>query len=695
MSALLFWQKIEFLKILFVTSTYPLEYYLLVVINAATYIAIISWVYFLLRQHSTFFLKVYVFSVGVLFSLFTRAIEKIEIVSRQGIDYDLAQHFLLAVLGREGMAEIVVKFSFQWGVFFILFLGIAWKLYLNYRRSLVLKITPLIILLIGVGVSFISPEPNVIPRSLGQNSLVYLVKTAWLPIPNIKLDYSVPHDSINILSAQRELTATAISSKKSYLELNAQPKTDLNIELNTKPDQESQAELYIQNQQNDYGIAQGMNVAIIVLESTSANTLPFYPSAAGVKGSTPFMEGLSQHSLFMNETSAIMASTTKSLVTILCGIEPYLGSDVFEATLGVPVDCLAKRLSDRGYDTTFFQTATKNYEGRDGLVEHLGIKRFFSIEDINKEALENKRKIGVLGYEDEVLLDSHRAWLKNKAQNKNEPFMTFYLTLAQHYPYLPVSNINLENENVKNEQAEKKQIENQLIEKEKDNPYLSQFSHSLSYIDGYLEKIIDQYKLYGLYENTLFVFVGDHGEGFGRYHRPWFHNNILYREGVWVPFFIANESLFEKQRKINGEFSLMDVAPTIEYLLGIEKYPAYRGINVLDDKQENSQVFSYCWYPNRCISVTDENYKYIYNFNDSPDELFDRKNDFREQHNIIESHTELAEAYKKLAVAWYNETLLFYDIFYRSIDNNYLTNPESFFQFPSEIFSDHDELTRW
>ena len=52
----------------------------------------------------------------------------------------------------------------------------------------------------------------------------------------------------------------------------------------------------------------------------------------------------------------------------------------------------------------------------------------------------------------------------------------------------------------------------------------------MRYLDFFVRNVIDQYKELGLYDDTIFVIYGDHGEGFGE-HDLYQHDNTIYQEG--------------------------------------------------------------------------------------------------------------------------------------------------------------------
>jgi len=244
--------------------------------------------------------------------------------------------------------------------------------------------------------------------------------------------------------------------------------------------------------------------------------------------------------------------------------------------------------------------------------------------------------------------------------------MAFYLTLAQHHPYL----------NGKKALSDDNDIS---------TSYRNNFVESLTYIDGFLKELVDQYKQVGLYENTLFIIIGDHGEAFGFQHPPRFNNNILYREGLWVPLVIVNASLFPNLVEFDQKNSLIDVAPTIEYMLGMSPSNKYRGLPAFNSSQDRS-TYAACWYKNRCLAVMNKNYKFIYNYGDIPDELYDMKTDLNEQNNIARDLPELRDQYRKEVFRWYSDVMLSYDNFYKSIDENYLSKASSYYQFPRDFY---------
>jgi len=79
-------------------------------------------------------------------------------------------------------------------------------------------------------------------------------------------------------------------------------------------------------------------------------------------------------------------------------------------------------------------------------------------------------------------------------------------------------------------------------------------------------------------EKTLLIFTSDHGEEFQE-HAGWMHSK-LYRETLHVPLFFYWPGVIPPDRVIPGQVRLLDVAPTLLDLLGIDPPPQMQGLSL-------------------------------------------------------------------------------------------------------------------
>jgi arylsulfatase A-like enzyme len=100
------------------------------------------------------------------------------------------------------------------------------------------------------------------------------------------------------------------------------------------------------------------------------------------------------------------------------------------------------------------------------------------------------------------------------------------------------------------------------------------------YTDREIGRLIEKLKNLGLYDNTLIVVTGDHGELFSPHHDYSYHfimktrfghGETHYDEEINVPYFIKlPESIKKEKTKIRGQSSLLSLFPTLMGLLKID-----------------------------------------------------------------------------------------------------------------------------
>jgi lipoteichoic acid synthase len=181
-------------------------------------------------------------------------------------------------------------------------------------------------------------------------------------------------------------------------------------------------------------------------------------------------------------------------------------------------------------------------------------------------------------------------------------------------------------------------------------------------LDHFLKNLFDQYKRLGLYENTIFVLYGDHGEGF-REHGRYMHGDNPYEEGLHVPLLIHAPGWFEEGERVEGLSSQLDVLPTVLEMLGYEVAGRYPGYSLLHELPEDRTLMSSCVYPYRCMASLKGTEKYIYHYGDQPDEFFDLSEDPLEERNLASerSKEELDERREEL-LDWHSRVNAVYGV---------------------------------
>jgi lipoteichoic acid synthase len=366
------------------------------------------------------------------------------------------------------------------------------------------------------------------------------------------------------------------------------------------------------------------NVVIVFLESTRAKSTTLYNEDLDT---TPFLAELANESLVMERAYAVVPHTSKALVASLCGVPPPLDTARTESEPGIiPARCLPDLLEEHGYQSVFFQSATEKFERRPQLVDNMGYEDFFATQHMSKEGFE---ETNYFGYEDNIMLDPSREWLE---ENGDEPFFATYLTATGHHQYV-----------VPNRYGKKRFVEDEEL-----NRYLN----TLRYQDFFLMNLFAQYKDLGLYEDTIFVVLGDHGEGFDE-HGLKQHDNTIYEEGLRIPFVIHQAGRWEGGEWIEPAVSELDILPTVADLLGYRiEGGTYPGASMLAPPEHRTLRAS-CYHVRTCLASIRDDKKYIYHYGNKAEEFFDLSEDPQERHNIIESQgEEKVQALRKDLLRW-------------------------------------------
>jgi arylsulfatase A-like enzyme len=283
-------------------------------------------------------------------------------------------------------------------------------------------------------------------------------------------------------------------------------------------------------------------------------------------------------------------------------------------------------------------------------------------------ALRGKKNIADLAKREDVhpfeggdsLNEQAAAWLSGPLDG---PFFLWLHYMDVHYPYLPrVSRHRL------SDYARFALSLLSLLVKRQAYPrqvLVDLYDDRIRDMDGILAWLLQQLKDHGLYEDTVIVLTADHGEEFWD-HGGWVHRAKLYDELLRVPLIMAGPGL-TPGTVVTNQIGLIDLAPTLLDLLGIEEKPAsFQGTSFLPWLRNGGieppgrYVFSEeihvgarqprLWQQAqtagrsyRVRSCRSEDWKYIWDEEGDKEELYDLGEDPGETKNLADREPEVAE----------------------------------------------------
>lgn len=245
---------------------------------------------------------------------------------------------------------------------------------------------------------------------------------------------------------------------------------------------------------------------------------------------------------------------------------------------------------------------------------------------------------------------------KLKSIDKENPFFMFVGTLGPHDPYkvpqrfldlYDIKDITLPDnfydymEDKPSLYRRTKERYSQLSEAE----HLESIRHFYafcSYEDYLFGRIIDQVEEQNLMENTLIMYVSDHGDYIGS-HGLWAKGLPCFKEAYHVCSMIGGGPVADQGREENSLISLTDYAPTFLELAGIHSERKFPGKSLVpfirNERAEEWRTELYTQTNGNEAygiqrSVFNKKWKYVFNAFDY-DELYDLEEDPQELTNLL------------------------------------------------------------
>ncbi|MES2592443.1 MAG: sulfatase [Bacteroidota bacterium] len=366
------------------------------------------------------------------------------------------------------------------------------------------------------------------------------------------------------------------------------------------------------------------NVIVFVMESTPAEYIETYGSKYNI---SPVIKKYEGQSVTFENMYAHAPATNLSMVSLLGSVYPWLSyNSLTEEHPDMRMPTISSELKQKGYRTAFFNSADNRYQKAG---EFLGFRKFDVVKDYTDNSCNhNKYEVNVQdwdymsGKDDNCSGEELNEWIR---KDRETPFFSIMWTFQTHYPYF---------------------FKGQRITYDAKDSVLNRYLNALHYGDSVLGNVIDNLKQNGLFESTLVVVIGDHGEAFGR-HEQITHGRKIYEENMHIPCIMINPA-FEKTR-VNEIGGMIDVAPTIMNLIGYAPPVSWDGENLFD-KTKDSRVFFFAPWSDFLFGFREGDYKYIYNATKNETEIYNLKTDPYEQKNIsVENSDKIVLCHQKMA----------------------------------------------
>lgn len=364
-----------------------------------------------------------------------------------------------------------------------------------------------------------------------------------------------------------------------------------------------------------YGAASKRNVIMVALESTGASHLKAYGAE---QDATPNLTKLSRNSFVFENVYCAYPESIKGLLSVLASRYPALDTEA-EAYENLHVSSIAELLRAQGYETALFHSGRFAYLGMQEILKNRGF-------DIMKDAGEiGGNHESSFGVDEPATVDHMLKWIDSRSSST--PFFLHYLPIAGHHPYLTPGQPTFAGDSDR-----------------------ARHLNALLHGDASLGHFIEGLKARGLYDNSCFIFYGDHGEAFGEHEGNLGHTLFVYEENVRVPWIISIPGVTHGVTRVDVLSSLIDVAPTLCHLLGLEAPPDFQGATALGGPPQ--MALFHTDYSLALLGLRDGPWKFIYELQAGRTSLYHLEHDPGELANLASHHPALTQQYTERLRQW-------------------------------------------
>ncbi len=301
----------------------------------------------------------------------------------------------------------------------------------------------------------------------------------------------------------------------------------------------------------DRKVANKPNIVIFIVESFSREYSGAFNKDKDIKdyvSYTPFIDSLAGQSLIFPNTFANGRQSIHGMSSVLAGIPSLTDAFTSSPYSNQKIQSLVSICNELGYDTSFYHGAPNGSMGFLGFGNILGFKHYFGKTEYNNDSDFD----GMWAIWDEPFL---QYFAKNVG--KTQPFMATVFTASSHHPFKIPEKYN----------GKFKKGKNQMHE-------------PIQYTDYSIKKYFETAKKQPWYNNTIFVFTGDHTN---EVYYPEYEK-IMNRFAVPLIFYSPNPEY--NLKGISQEFAQqIDIYPTLADLIGYDKKIRSWGRSLVSDKK--------------------------------------------------------------------------------------------------------------
>jgi len=283
------------------------------------------------------------------------------------------------------------------------------------------------------------------------------------------------------------------------------------------------------------------NVVLIIMESMSAAKMHRHGNQNNL---TPFLDSISYNGYYFENAYTAGIHTYNGVFSSLFSYPALFRQHPIKESSMKSYHGLFKALKDKNYSTIYFTTHDGQFDNVEGFLKANNCEMIISKDDYPAEEIKT-----TLGVPDDFMFRFSIPYL-NDLNKKNKPFAAAFMTASDHGPYYIPEYFIPKSTGKKN----------QIVE----------------YADYSLRKFIEISSKQSWFNNTIFVFVADHGAAISSdYDMPLDYNH--------TPLIFYAPQIIKDSKSFSSMAGQIDIFPTIMGLLNLSYENNTLGIDLLNE----------------------------------------------------------------------------------------------------------------
>jgi len=324
-------------------------------------------------------------------------------------------------------------------------------------------------------------------------------------------------------------------------------------------------------------------------------------------------------------------ASIQAIFSVVCSSFPPYSGDIVRIKPRIDCGEFSEVLRDHGVAPGLFHGGFFNFYNKLALLGQRGYTTELDSEELKRAG--SKRAMNQWGIDDRAVVDATLQWIDSMP--KEQPFAALLIPITAHYPYYTPPDF-------KGAQKGKTRV--------------GKFLSAVEFQDAVFESLIRGLEKRGRADDTLFVWLGDHGHALGEPVRITPGVRMFYEANLRTGMVMLNSRLFPASLPASARKSLrlgshVDLLPTILDALGFEGDRRHMGQSLLSDSYEPRRVF-FGAKDGAYVGFVDQDRKFALEVRKKRTEYYDLKADPEELHDLSATDPERMERYSRDALSF-------------------------------------------